>query len=116
MSKRPISVTVISCVLIAAATIGLAYHLIEFSAQHQFHYDMLWVSIARLTAIVGGVFMLRGNNWARWLSLGWIAYHVVLGAFHSLHQFVVHGLLLAVFAYFLLRPRAAEYFHAQRTI
>ncbi len=112
MNKRPPSITVISCVFVAAATFGLAYHLIEFKTLHPFQYDIVWVSLVRLTAIVCGVFMLRGSNWARWLTLVWIAYHVVLSAFHSLHQLVVHGLLFAVFAYFLFRPNAMEYFHA----
>jgi predicted cobalt transporter CbtA len=113
MNKRPLSITVISFVFAAAGAIGLAYHLIEFKAQHPFQYDIVWVSLVRLTAVVCGMFMLRGSNWARWLTLIWMAYHVVLSGFHSLHEVVVHGLLLAVFAYFLFRPRATEYFHAK---
>ena len=54
--------------------------------------------------------MLRGCNWARWLALAWIAFHVVLSAFHSLPEFALHAVLCAVFAYFLLRPDAALYF------
>jgi hypothetical protein len=112
MNKRPPSITVISCVFVAAAAFGLAYHLIEF-AQHPFQYDIVWVCLVRLTAIVCGVFMLRGSNWARWLIMVWIAYHLVLSAFHSFHPLVVHGLLFTVFAYFLFRPQATEYFHAK---
>jgi hypothetical protein len=113
MNKRPLSITVISLVFAAAGAIGLAYHLIEFKVQHPFQYDIVWVSLVRLTAIVCGVFMLRGSNWARWLTLVWMAYHVILSGFHSWHQSVVHGLLFAVFAYFLFRPQATEYFHAK---
>ena len=110
---RPISVTVISCVLVVTGAIGFAYHLIDFKSQHPFQYDIVWVGLVRLTAIVCGVFMLRGCNWARWLTLVWIAYHVVLSVFHPLYQLGVHGLLFAVFAYFLFRPQATEYFHAK---
>jgi predicted cobalt transporter CbtA len=116
MNTRPLSITVLSCVFAAAGAIGLAYHLIEFKAQHPFHYDIVWVSLVRLAAIVCGVFMLRGSNWARWLTLVWIAFHVVLSAFHSLQELVVHGLLFAVFTYFLFRPQATEYFHARRKV
>jgi hypothetical protein len=73
----------------------------------------VWVFALRLTAIVCGVYMLRGSNWARWLTLLWIGYHVVLSAFHSVQEVVVHALLLAVFAYFLFRPKAREYFRAK---
>jgi len=58
--------------------------------------------------------MLRGRNWARWLLLIWIAYHVILSGVHSLFQLVVHGLLFAVIAYFLFRPRASAYFRGAR--
>jgi predicted cobalt transporter CbtA len=113
MNQRPLSITIISCIFIAAAALGLAHHLVEFKLQHPFQYDVVWAGLVGLTAIVCGVFMFRGSNWARWLSLVWIAGHVVLGAFHSMHQLLAHGLLFAVFAYFLLRPQAAEYFHAK---
>lgn len=90
--------------------LGLAYHLTEFKRLQPFQYDVLWVCVVRVVAIISGIFMLRGANWARWLALVWIVYHVILSAFHSLHQVVVHGLLLAVFAYFLCRQEASDYF------
>ena len=112
MNKRPISVTVIGCIFIAAGVIGFAYHVTEFKIQRPFEYEIVWVSLLRLLAIVGGVFVLRGSNWARWLVLTWIAYHVILSAFHSPFELVVHGLLFAVIAYVLFRPRAAAYFRS----
>jgi len=115
MNKRPLSVTSISCLLAAAGTIGLVYHLAEFKA-HPFQNDILWVSLVRLLAIVGGVFMLRGHNWARWLAVGWIAFHAVLSYFHSWPELVVHTLLFVGFAYFLFRPQATKYFRAARTV
>ena len=115
MNNRPRSVTVISCVLAAADVIGLAYHLTEFKVLHPFQYGIVWVVLVRLMAIICGVYMLRGSNWARWLTLVWIAYHVILSGFHSLDELVMHALVFAVFAYFLFRPRATQYFRAART-
>lgn len=114
MNERPLSVTIISCVFIAAGVIGLVYHLAEFKLQHPFQYDVVWVALLRLLAIVCGVFMLRGSNWARWLALVWMAYHVIFSVFHSWHELAMHGLLFAVFAYFLFRPRAKEYFSSKK--
>jgi hypothetical protein len=54
--------------------------------------------------------MLRGNNWARWLALAWIAFHVVVSFFHSLQEVVVHSLLFMLIAYFLFSPEARAYF------
>jgi len=110
MNKRPLSITVISWLFVAAGAIGLAYHATEFKADRPFQYDVVWVSLVRLLAILCGVFMLRGSNWARWLLFLWIAYHVVLSAFHSLSELVMHSVLFLVVAYFLLRPQASAYF------
>jgi len=110
MNKRPRSVTVISWLFIAAGVVGFAYHATEFKTHGPFQYDLLWVCLVRLLAVLSGLFMLRGCDWARWLLLVWIAYHVILSGFHSLSELVMHGLLFAVVAYFLLRWQASVYF------
>jgi hypothetical protein len=115
MNKRPHSVTAISFVFVAAGVIGLAYHLTEFKAWHPFDYDVLWVCLVRVIAVVCGVCMLRGSNWARWLTVVWIAYHAILSGFHSLDELAVHSVLLIVIAYVLFRPEATKYFRGVRT-
>jgi hypothetical protein len=110
MNKRPLSVTIISWLFIAAGAVGFTYHITEFKAQGQFQYALVWISLVRLLAILAGLFMLRGRNWARWLLLVWIAFHVVLSAFHTLSELAMHGVLFAVVAYFLFRPKASAYF------
>ncbi|MBZ5533485.1 MAG: hypothetical protein LAO20_18810 [Acidobacteriia bacterium] len=114
MTKRPLPVTIIACIYIAAGVVGLIYHLPDFKAQHLFQHDMVGIALLRLLAILAGVFVLRGHNWARWLAIAWIACHVAIGALHSTQQFFMHLLLLAVFAYFLFRPAATEYFRGKR--
>ena len=114
MKKRPLSITIISWLFVGAGIIGLAYHATEFKADRPFQYDVLWVCLVRFVAILCGVFILRGSNWARWLLLVWIAFHVVLSAFHSLTELAVHSLLLAVIGYFLFRPQASAYFRGAR--
>jgi len=76
---RPLSVTILAWVYIAAGTIGFIYHFRELLALQR---DSFWVEPIRLLAILSGVFMLRGRDWARWLALAWIAFHVVVSAFH----------------------------------
>src|SRR6266446_5685622 len=105
ISPRPGSITVISWLFLVAGIIGVAYHATEFKRGGPFQYEVLWVCLVRLVAILCAVFMLRASNWARWLLVVWIAYHVVLSAFHSTLQVVVHGLLFGVVVYFLFRPR-----------
>ena len=114
MNKRPLPVTVLSLLLVAAGAVGVAYHLTELNRHHPFQNDFLLIGLVRLIAIVSGVYMLRGSNWARWLALAWIGFHVVVSAFHSFPEFAFHGLLFAVFAYLLFRPQATEYFCNER--
>ena len=80
MNKRPLSVTIISVVYILTGVISSAFHLTEFKPQHSFPYDIVLVELVGLIAVVSGVFMLRGRNWARWLAIAWMAFHVVLSA------------------------------------
>src|SRR5437899_6620371 len=99
MTKRPLSVTITGWLFIAVGVVGFVFHASDFKVHGPLQYDLFLVCLLRLLAIICGVFILRpGNNWARWLLLVWIAYHVVLSGFHSLSQLLVHGVLLIVFA------------------
>lgn len=110
MSKRPLSVAIVAWIYIAAGVLAIGAHITEFNVRHPFTSDAVLALLVRLMAIVAGVFMLRGANWARWLAIAWIAYHVVLSAFHSVLAAGMHALLLAVFAYFLCRRQGNAYF------
>jgi hypothetical protein len=118
MNKRPLPVIIIACLYIATGAIGVVYHLTEFKARpsfQSFQYDIVLIELVSLMAIVAGAFMLRGYNWARWLAVAWIAFHVVLSAFHSWRELAMHSLLLVIFAFFLFRPAANRYFNAAGT-
>jgi hypothetical protein len=110
--RRPPSVTGVGLVFIAAGVIGLAYHAAEFNPR-AVEYDLVWVTLVRLIAVVGGAFVLQGRNWARWLLVVWTAYHVILSAYHSLSELVIHAILLAVVSWILLRPEASAYFRSR---
>jgi predicted cobalt transporter CbtA len=110
VKKRPLSVTIIGWLLLFTGVAALAYHLTGIKAQQLFQSDLVWMYLVELTAIVCGIFMLRGRNWARWLAVAWLALHVVLSSFHSVQETLVHGALLGVLVYFLFRRESAEYF------
>jgi hypothetical protein len=112
MPTRPISVTIISWLLIAAGALGLVYHLMDFRTA-PFQVEIIWISLVRVLAIAAGIFMLRGCDWARWLALAWIAFHVAISVFHSVQQTIVHVLFLGLFGYFLLRRDAGSYFRSR---
>lgn len=109
MNKRPVSVTVVSWIFIAIGAITLVYGFTQMQGYH-FHSDDLWAALVRAAAIVCGVFLLRGSNWARWLAVAWMVFHIVLSALHSWFELAVHGLLFSVIAYFLFRASVSRYF------
>jgi len=110
MKKRPRSVVLVSCLFIATGIIGVAYHASDLKTQDPVQSDLILVLFVRLLAVVGGVFALRGANWARWLLLVWMAYHVGISALHSASELAVHALILVGVSYVLLRPDASGYF------
>jgi hypothetical protein len=106
--KRPLPVTILGCLFIVAGLVGFVYHLSESPLDRW----VVLISIVRIIAVVGGVFLLMGHNWARWLILAWLAFHVVVSAFHSLSESIAHVVLLIIVSYVLLRPPASRYFQS----
>jgi hypothetical protein len=112
MKKHPPSITLLSYLLIVVGAGGFAGHFYEAFKRHSLASDDVLVLAISLISVVGGAFMLRGKNWARWLSMGWIAFHVVLSMFHSMREVAVHALFLMVFAVALSRPAADKFFRS----
>jgi len=104
--KRPWAVTILGAVFIFAGAVGLVYHVWN----EPFTRELLLVSLVRVIAVVGGVFLVLGHNWARWVLLAWMALHVGISLTHSVSETVAHLLLLLVIGYFLLTPPGAKYF------
>ena len=110
---RPRSITIISWIFILFGSIALLSGLLPFSRITVAEFKGHWmVHLARTAAIVSGVFMLRGYNWARWLLVAWILFHVVISAMHSLTQLLLHAAIFTVILYFLFRGDANIYFLA----
>ncbi len=115
MNRRPLSVTIIAGVyILTGATSGL-FHFWQTWGRHAFSSDLIWIELVASAAVVAGAFLLRGYEWARWLALAWMAFHVVLSVFHAIPELAIHSLFLLVLAYFLLRPSANRYLRSART-
>lgn len=115
MKDRPLSITLISWLFILFGSIALLSGLLpiggattdQLVAELKSHW---MVHFSRLASIAGGLFMLRGFNWARWLIVAWIAFHIVISALHSLTQLLIHVAIFSVILFFLYRPRASAFF------
>jgi hypothetical protein len=105
-SKRPVSVLILSCLYITVGAVGFACHFPELIA---FKDYTVWIELTELLAILAGAFMLLDHNWARWLALAWMAFHVAI-SFPVLRQTAVHSIIFAVIAWLLFRPDVGRYF------
>jgi len=99
----------IAIVYIVMGVVGFTYHLEELDPQHPFQGEFMWVELVRLLAVVAGVFMLRGRNWARWLAIAWMGYHVVLSAFHAMPELLMHAVFFVLFAWLLSTAQARRH-------
>ena len=106
--KRPWAVTVLGLLFMVAGLVGLFYHV----TTEKFGWGLILVLLLRLLAVVGGIFLLLGRSWARWLTVGWLAIHVVVSALHSLEQMASHAVLLVIVTYFLFKEPEADYFRS----
>ena len=109
--KRPLAVIVVALIFIAAGVFGLIHHFPELFAETDFiNYEALWVLFLRALSLIIGIYLLRGANWSRWLALAWIAYHVVLSAFHSALGGITHFIILMIIAFLLFLPKSGAFF------
>jgi hypothetical protein len=109
MKPRPLSITIISWIFIIFGSIALLSGA-PF-ADIKSHW---YVHLSRILQIIVGVFMLYGRNWARWLLVAWIVFHIVVGALHGIVTLVMHVVIFSVILFFVFRRDANEYFARTR--
>ena len=101
--RRPVTITAIGWLFIVVGAAGLvndlwplltpdaAHQLAKLKADGLRDLGPAWTS--RLLAIVGGVGLLRGHNWARWLLVAWMVFHIGLSLVHSLPELLMHTVI-----------------------
>jgi hypothetical protein len=123
MSNRPRHITVIGWLFIAVGaaamlkdvlpllTSNAAEQLAKLRADGLADLGPAWTS--RLLAVIGGAGLLHGFNWARWLLVAWMAFHIVLSVLHSPVQLLVHCAFFAPILYFLFRSQSTAFLSAR---
>ena len=117
---RPLSVTIVGRVFVVVGAVsfvagllpllglGAADDISKFRQQPGMEYAVML--LIRFAALVGGIFLLRGRAWARWLLVGWMAFHLVLSLWHSLSEVLMHAAIFGALGYLLFRHDAGAYF------
>jgi hypothetical protein len=122
MTPRPISITIISWLFIAGGIISIGADLLPFVGvnistgpsdfQSLTFLELTMTLSVRLLALVCGVFMLYGFNWARWLLVAWMGFHIVVSIMNSPVQLIMHTTLFSIILFSLFRPKASIYFNS----
>ena len=110
-AKCPLAVAAIACLYIVAGAVGLVLH---FPHSGIFHQDDVWTALVELIALTAGVFMLKGQNWARWLAIVWMAIHVAI-SWPEVAAIVIHTVFLAAIAWLLFRPESRQFFSKKQS-
>ena len=105
-ANRPFQVAFLGWLFIVVGTLSSTYHLLKNPLDRW----TIPIMLVGIIAVVAGIFLLRGARWSRWVLLIWLAFHVVVSAFDSLPDAIVHAALLLVIGYFLLGPPTSKYF------
>ena len=107
MSKPPIPVLIVATLYLLVGGVGFVHHFPEFTAGHG---DAVGMEVTELLAVVAAVALLLRQNWARWLALAWIVFHVGLSLFDPLRELLIHAALCVLIAWLLFRPATARWF------
>lgn len=118
MSRRSIPVTIVGWLFVLTGAASLFGGVWRFAGDatragataptaHDVA-DLAWVVASALIAFVGGVRLLRGRAWARWVCAAWMGAHVVLSLWHSTAELAVHALFFVVIVVLLWWPRFAR--------
>mgnify|MGYP001554293680 CR=1 FL=1 len=112
MSKRPLSGTFVGWLYLVVNVVGLVLHYSDVLPPH--HAEDLWIDLVRVLGVLAGALLLRGADWARWLAIVWMAFHVWVGWLNGWVPGLIHSGFFVLILYLLfLRPDSRAWFRAK---
>lgn len=105
--KRPIAVIIVAVLYLIVGVGGFIGHFPGLVAGHR---DAIAIEVTELLAAVCGVFLLLRHNWARWLAVAWIAFHVAISFTDPIGKLAVHVVFCILIAWALFRPATSQWF------
>ena len=105
--KRPVAVIVIACLYLLVGVIGFIGHFPELLARHP---DAIGIEVTELLAVVSGVFLLLRHNWARWLAVAWILFHVAISFTDPAAKLAAHVIFCILIVWALFRRESGQWF------
>jgi hypothetical protein len=102
--RVPISVIVVAALYLSVGVGTFVFHFKDLRAP-----GGIWIEATELLAIVCGLFLLGAQNWARWLAIAWMTFHVLL-SLGDWRQLAVHAAFLVFVAWALFRGDANRFY------
>jgi hypothetical protein len=109
--QRPIAITLIAALYFALGILGFAHNFSGFLALQR---DAIYAEITEVIAFIAGAGLYFAQNWARWLALAWIAFHVYLASLNSTREMALHAFFLVAIGWILFRPESRTFFRQNR--
>ena len=109
--SRPVGVLIVAGAYLAVGIIGFVFHFHDLLARPS---EGVWIELTELVAAITGVFLLRRHNWARWLAVAWIAFHVGLSAFGHISELAVHAVMAVLIVWLIFRAQSTRWFRSPR--
>jgi len=113
MKNRPLPVIIVSILFILVGCVGFAYHVKELFDVNNNLNETIWILLLRILAVVCGLLLLFRINWARWLTIAWLVYHIIISAFNSTSEMIVHIVILILVSFLLFLPVSSAYFRSK---
>ena len=112
MKARPLLITILGWMLIVVGVLEFAEH--AAAIRWPLTAEAVGVPLFELVILACGVFLLRGQNWARWVAVAWVGFHVIVSSLHSAMAGILHGLIFVAFAWLMFRPEVNAWFRAEK--
>jgi hypothetical protein len=121
MKICPPTITVLSFLFVAIGVISTGVHVWQFNVARPTFFEEAGIYTIGALAVIAGIYMLRGRNWARWLAMGWICFHVIVAAFNQSVGWasiglLIHAVFVALLAWFLFRRESQQWFKPQPVV
>lgn len=103
---RPISVTLIALLYLAVGVIGFAAHFHSLLSRQPYAWA---IELTEFLAVIVAIFLFRRRNWARWLAVVWMGFHVAISLREPI-PLAIHSAFFVVIAWGLFHPSASRWF------
>jgi hypothetical protein len=107
-NPRPLAVWVVACLYLLVGCSALVFRWHDLGKP-----DGGWVILTESLAILTGVFLLLRQNWARWLAVAWMGFHVAI-SYGDVGKLIAHSCFLVLIAWLLFRKDSTRYFRGAK--